>query len=342
MTNTTKFAIAAGSTAAGLVARSLLEKSRERDISGDVALVTGGSRGLGLALARRFAHEGCRVAICARDSRELERAREDLLSRGADVFAVTCDLTKRSEVEQMIDEVIAHFGSVDILVNNAGVIQVGPVEEMVIEDFEDAMNVIFWGTVYTSLTLLPRFLTRGRGQIVNIASIGGKVSVPHLLPYSSAKNAVVGFSEGLRAELSGTGVVVTTICPGLMRTGSFNAALFKGDQEAESEWFSLSSSLPLLSMSAGRAARQIVSTVKRGDSGKVLTAAASILARAYALAPGITQDLLGSVASMFLPQGRNNKHSRPGWSFANRRSLATGALLVLGRIAAHKLNQKTA
>jgi short-subunit dehydrogenase len=242
----------------------------------------------------------------------------------------------------MIEEVIAHFGSIDILVNNAGIIQVGPVGEMVIEDFEDAMNVIFWGTVYTSLTLLPRFLARGRGQIVNIASIGGKVSVPHLLPYSSAKNAVVGFSEGLRAELSGTGVVVSTICPGLMRTGSFNAALFKGDQEAESEWFSLSSSLPLLSMSASRAARQIVSSVKRGDAGKVITAAAAVLARAYALAPGLTQDLMGSVGRLLLPQAPNNKHSKPGWSLGKRRSLATGALLVLGRIAAHRLNQKTA
>jgi short-subunit dehydrogenase len=190
--------------------------------------------------------------------------------------------------------------------------------------------------------LLPRFLARGRGQIVNIASIGGKVSIPHLLPYSSAKNAVVGFSEGLRAELSGTGVVVTTICPGLMRTGSFNAALFKGDQEAESEWFSLSSSLPILSMGANRAARQIVSTLKRGDSGKVLTAAASVLAKVHALAPGLTQDLLGSVANMVLPSNRNNKHSKPGWSVRNRRSLATGALLVLGRMAAHRFNQKTA
>lgn len=342
MKNTTKFAIAAGGAAAGLAVRGFFDKSRERDIRGEVALVTGGSRGLGLALARRFAREGCRVAICARDSQELERAKEDLLKRGADVLAVSCDLTKRSDVEQMIEDVIAHFGSVDILVNNAGVIQVGPVEAMVIEDFEDAMNVIFWGTVYTSLALLPRFLARGRGQIVNIASIGGKVSVPHLLPYSSAKNAVVGFSEGLRSELSGTGVVVTTICPGLMRTGSFNAALFKGDQEAESEWFSLSSSLPLLSMSASRAARQIVSTLKRGDSGKVLTAAASILAKAYALAPGLTQDLLGSAANMILPSGRNNKHSKPGWRLGDRRSIATGALLVLGRIAAHRFNQKTA
>ncbi len=342
MKNTTKFAIAAGGAAAGLAVRGLFDRSRERDIHGDVALVTGGSRGLGLALARRFAREGCRVAICARDSRELDRAKEDLLKRGADVFAVACDLTKKSEVEQMIEDVIAHFGSVDILVNNAGIIQVGPVEAMVVEDFEDAMNTIFWGTVYTSLALLPRFLARGRGQIVNIASIGGIVSVPHLLPYSSAKNAVVGFSEGLRSELSGTGVVVTTICPGLMRTGSFNAALFKGDQEAESEWFSLSSSLPLLSMNANRAARQIVSAMKRGDSGKVLTAAASILAKAHALAPGVTQDLMGSAANLFLPSARKNKHSKPGWSLAKRRSLATSALLVLGRIAAHRFNQKTA
>src|SRR5205807_4694011 len=141
----------------------------------------------------------------------------------------------------------------------AGTISVGPIQTMTVEDFRDAMDVMFWGMVYTTLEALPHFQRNQHGRIVNITSIGGKISVPHLLPYSCAKFAAVAFSEGLRAELHGTGVQAITIAPGLMRTGSFLNAEFKGDDEREAAWFSLSASLPGPSMSATRAARQIIS-----------------------------------------------------------------------------------
>jgi NAD(P)-dependent dehydrogenase (short-subunit alcohol dehydrogenase family) len=342
MNSKTKLAIVATGAAAGVIARNMYQRSRERDLAGEVVLITGGSRGLGLALARRFAHEGCRVAICARDEQELARAREDLFRRGAEVLALTCDITKRSEVDQLIQEVTAHFGRVDILVTNAGQIQVGPLESLVVEDFEDAMNVMFWGTVYPTLSLLPALIARNSGQIVNITSIGGKVSVPHLLPYTSAKYAATGFSEGLRGELASTGIKVTTIAPGLMRTGSYNAAVFKGDQAAESTWFSVGASLPGLSMDANRAARQIVSAVKRGDAEKVLTAPANLLAKAHGLAPGLTEAALGLIGSLVLPKSTENKHARPGWVLPNLQSPRMRALLFLGRMAARRFNQKLA
>ena len=259
-------------------------------MAGEVVLITGGSRGLGLALARRFAARGMPGCdLRARRGGTGARPRRSGSQRGAEVLALTCDVTKRSEVDQLIQEVTAHFGRIDILVTNAGQIQVGPIESLVVEDFEDAMNVMFWGTVYPTLALLPALLERNGGHIVNITSIGGKVSVPHLLPYTSAKYAATGFSEGLRAELASTGIKVTTIAPGLMRTGSYNAAVFKGNQEAESAWFSVGASMPGLSMDADRAARQIVSAVKRGDAEKVLTAPANLLAKAHGLAPGLTE-----------------------------------------------------
>jgi short-subunit dehydrogenase len=204
---------------------------------------------------------------------------------------------------------------------------------------------MFWGTVYPTLTLLPQFLGRNTGHVVNITSIGGKVSVPHLLPYTCAKMAATGFSEGLRTELAGTGVKITTIAPGLMRTGSFNAALFKGDQEAESRWFSASSSLPGLTMSANRAARQIVSAVKRGDAEKVLSTPANLLAKAHGIAPGLTQELVGLAGSLLLPRaaGRHiGGRSRRGWSLPSLKSPQMRALLLLGRIAAKKFNQRVA
>jgi short-subunit dehydrogenase len=244
-------------------------------------------------------------------------------------------------VEQTISDVTAYFGRIDILVNNAGIIKVGPVEAMTIEDFEEAMNVIFWGTVNPTMTLLPIFLERNRGHIVNITSIGAKVSVPHLLPYSAAKHAAEGFSEGLRAELKGTGVKVTTIAPGLMRTGSYTAAVFKGDREAEAAWFSASASMPGMSTSAERAACQIVSAVKRGDAEKILTTHASLLARVKGMASGITQDLLGTAAMYLLPQRSGDKREAPGWGLSNLRSGKMRALLAFGRMAAHRFNQRT-
>jgi short-subunit dehydrogenase len=342
-----KLALVASGAAAGMAARSIYRHTRERDLTGEVVLITGGSRGLGLALARRFAARRCRLAICARDKEELERARTGLAASGAEVMAVSCDITKRSEVDQLIQEVTAHYGRIDILVTNAGQIQVGPIESVVIEDFEDAMNVMFWGTVYPTLALLPSLLERNRGQIVNITSIGGKVCMPHLLPYTSAKHAATGFSEGLRSELNQTGVKVTTIAPGLMRTGSYSAALFKGDQEAEAAWFSIGASVPGLSMDANRAARQIVKAVQRGDSQKVLSVPANLLARVHGLAPSMTAAAIGIAGAWLLPKtaspaSADNKHAKAGWGLPNLQSPKMRAVLFLGRLAARRLNQKYA
>src|SRR3954471_5085592 len=238
--------VAAGVGAA--VAATALLRKEDDSLRGQVVLITGGSRGLGLSLAREFASRGCRIAICARDPEALANARRDLQDRGAEVLTLECDVADRQAVEAMIARVLSHYGGIDVLVNNAGEIQVGPVDAMTIGDFERAMNVMFWGTVYPTMALVPHLKQRRAGRIVNITSIGGKVAVPHLLPYTCAKFAAVGFSEGLRAELTGKGVKVTTIVPGLMRTGSHVNALFKGQHEREFEWFRLGASLPGPSM----------------------------------------------------------------------------------------------
>src|SRR5262249_29078614 len=143
-------------------------------------------------------------------------------------------------------------------VNNAGIIQVGPMETMTLADYQEAMRVHYWGPLYTALAVLPQMKQRRAGRIVNITSIGGKVAVPHLLPYVGSKFALVGLSEGLRAELMKDGILVTTVVPGLMRTGSPRNAFFKGQNEAEYAWFKIGDSIPVLTTSAERAARRIV------------------------------------------------------------------------------------
>lgn len=292
--NALMIAVLAGAGAA-LAARAAVRRLREYDLRGKVVIITGGSRGLGLVMAREFASEGARIAICARSPEELERARIDLCESGANVLAVPCDVRERSQVNEMVNVVRDHYGCVDVLVNNAGVIQVGPIEVMTVEDYEEAMNTHFWGPLYATLAVLPEMRKRREGRIVNITSIGGKISVPHLVPYSASKFALVGLSEGLRAELQKDGISVTTVCPGLMRTGSPRNAYFKGQHRAEYAWFSISDALPLTAMQAERAARDIIAACKRGDAEITLSIQAQLAVRFHGLFPGLTADLLGLV-----------------------------------------------
>ena len=277
--------------AAGYVAQRL----NEYDVKGKTVLITGGSRGLGLVLGRELAREGAKLAICARDTEELDRARDDLVSHGADVLALPCDVTDRAQVEATVKAVLDRYGRIDVLFNNAGVIQVGPMEEMTLHDYEEAMATHFWAPLYMTLAALPDMRRRKEGRIVNISSIGGKIPMPHMLPYTASKFALTGLSEGLRAELAKDGIVVTTICPGLIRTGSDQQGFFKGRNEKEHAWFSLLMGVPLTSISAEHAARQILAAMKRGKAEVVLTFPARAAATFHALFPGATADLMAKV-----------------------------------------------
>jgi NAD(P)-dependent dehydrogenase (short-subunit alcohol dehydrogenase family) len=272
----------------------------QESLHGKSVLVTGGSRGLGLVLARELLKEGARVAICGRDEDEVARAFLDLCPRGGHVLALKCDVTHPDQVETLIRVVEERFGGLDVLINNAGVISVGPVETMNLGDYAEAMRTHFWAPLYTTLAALPGMRRRGGGRIVNIASIGGMVSVPHLLPYDASKFALVGLSEGLRAELKKDNIVVTTVCPGLMRTGSPCNADFKGQHRLEYTWFSLGDSIPLFTISAEGAARQIIRACKRGDAEIVLTFPAKAAVLFHGLFPGLTADILALV-NQFLP-----------------------------------------
>src|SRR5207237_1785219 len=223
-----------------------------------VAVITGGSRGLGLVLARHICAQGGKVAIIARDPEELGRAKVDLGRRSGapNALGVKCDLLDASQIESAVQEIIDRFGKIDILINNAGIIEVGPLENMTREDFERAMRLHFWAAYELISRIIPEMRIWGGGRIVNISSIGGKVAVPHLAPYTASKFALTGLSDALRAELARDGIHVTTVTPGMMRTGSHVNAKFKGDHSAEFTWFSVSAALPFASMNAERAARK--------------------------------------------------------------------------------------
>ncbi len=321
-------------------AREIRRRARPVDLTGHTALVTGGSRGLGLLISRELARAGCNIAICARDADELVRARDDLARFGRETEIIVCDVADQVQVRRMVERVTARFGQIDILVNNAGIIQVGPLENQTIDDFQTAMDVMYWGVVYPTLAVLPQMRARGGGRVVNVTSIGGKLAVPHLLPYSSAKFAAVGFSQGLTAEVAKDGISVTTIIPGLMRTGSHLHALTKGQHEAEYGWFSLGASLPLISMDAERAAEQVVEAIRREESVRCLGITAAVASRFHGLFPGTTVEIL-SLVNRLLPSPEPRSTGRmPGYAARDRLdSRLIEAATTLGRKAAERFNE---
>jgi NAD(P)-dependent dehydrogenase (short-subunit alcohol dehydrogenase family) len=326
-----------------LIGHRLWRTAGSADLQGQVVLVTGGSRGLGLLLAREFALQGCQVIICARVQEELEQAQSQLRQWGAQVFTVACDISDQADVNRMIETIMQRYGRVDILVNNAGIIQVTPIQSASLNDFKQAMDTMFWGSLYPTLMLLPHMQARRQGRIVNITSVGGKVPVPHLLPYVAAKYAITGFSEGLTAELSGSGIQVTTIVPGLMRTGSYLNAFFKGLEQDEFRWFSVGNHLPFFSIDAEVAARTIVEAVKRGETEYILTIPAKVLTRFYGLMPNIAIRLLGFAARLVLPAPAWRPSRWTGKEIQSRlREPLLHWLTGWGRSAARRFNQHSA
>jgi NAD(P)-dependent dehydrogenase (short-subunit alcohol dehydrogenase family) len=333
--------------AAWMAGRALLDRLLQDDLRGHVALVTGGSRGLGLLLARELGRAGCRVAVCARDVEELDVALQTLRTEGIDAIAIPCDVGDRADAERMIREVEAELGPIDILVNNASIIEVGAVATLTPADVEAAMHADFWGTVYPTFAVLPQMRLRGRGRIVNVTSIGGRIPGPHLLPYTAAKFAATGFSEALHAELARDGVTVTTIVPWFMRTGSYLRALFKPPRTGEFSWFALGASLPLVTVDAERAAREIVGAIRRGDAERSVGILAVAAWRFHGLLPGVTARILG-VANRLLPRspvavgpGRPEVAAVSGEVAEAEASPFVEAATVLGREAATRLNERS-
>ena len=304
-----------------------------------VALITGGSRGLGLVLARQICAQDGKVALIARDPDELARAKADLAPRGGVVLTIECDLLDAGQIQSAVRQIIDRFGKIDILINNAGIIEVGPLEHMGRDDFERAMRVHFWAPFELVSQVVPEMRTWGGGRIVNISSIGGKMAVPHLAPYSASKFALTGFSDALRAELARDNIHVTTVAPGMMRTGSHVNAKFKGKHDIEFAWFAASAGAPLISMNADRAARKILAACRRGQPSLTLTFAARGAILGNALFPSLTGYLMKFV-NRFLPgpsHGQGNQ-SRPG---SQLRRLTPKWLTRLGDRATRTNNEET-
>jgi short-subunit dehydrogenase len=327
------FALGAGI----FLARTVARRRRSYDLRNKRVLITGGSRGLGLALAREFALRGSQVTICARDPEELLRATDQLERAGFKVNSVPCDITQESAATALVSELEEGNGPLDVLVNNAGRIEVGPLEAATTQDFEKAMATHVWGPLYLMRAAIPGMRRSGGGRIVNISSIGGKIGMPHLISYDASKFALAGLSEAVTAEIRKDNIFVTTAYPGLMRTGSPRNANFKGQNRKEYTWFTLSDSMPLVTIGAARAARKIVNACCDGRASLTITPAAKLTALAHALAPNALIGMLATINKL-LPRAESTVLS----SHKGRDCqtwLTRSPLTLLDRRAANNLNQ---
>jgi NAD(P)-dependent dehydrogenase (short-subunit alcohol dehydrogenase family) len=303
-----------------------------------VVVITGGSRGLGLVLARYVCARGGNVALIARDPEELARAKTDLAPRGGKVLTVQCDLLDSGQIQSAVRQITDRFGKIDILINNAGIIEVGPLEHMRPEDFDRAMRLHFWAPLELISQIVPEMRIWGGGRIVNISSIGGKIVVPHMASYSASKFALTGLSDAVRAELARDKIHVTTVAPGMMRTGSHVNAEFKGKHDNEFAWFAASAGAPLLSMNANRAARKILAACRRGQPSLILTFAARAAILGNALFPNLTGYAM-KFANRLLPGagGEEGNKSRAG---SQLRRLTPEWLTRLADYATKKNNEQ--
>lgn len=297
----------------GLALGALVRAKHAWSFSDKVVLVTGGSRGLGLVLARELAAQGARLALLARNADDLARAAHELRSRGAEVLELPADVGDEAQVNAAVAATVQHYGRLDVLINNAGIIQVGPAEQMTLDDYDAAMKTHFWGPLYAMRAAWPQFKRQGGGRVVNVASIGGKVALPHLAPYSASKFALVGLSDALRAEGARGGIVITTICPWLVRTGSYRNVEVKGQHERELAWFALADSLPGLSARDVDTARKILDACRRGAPQLILEPYGKAAAVADTLLPGITAAAMAWVDTLLPSPAAGGDVARKGF-----------------------------
>ncbi len=199
------------------------------------AIITGASQGIGKATTLLFASKGYDLVLAARQADRLEALASAVRSLGRDVLAVPTDVKDPAQVNTLVEKALTHFGSIDVLINNAGIYALGSVEQFSLSDWHEIIDINLWGYIHTIYTLLPHFLEQGKGTIVNVSSIGGKVPIPYQVPYSASKYAVTGLTESLHAELSPKGIQVCGIHPNFIKTDLMERAIFRGTDEQDTQ-----------------------------------------------------------------------------------------------------------
>ena len=197
------------------------------DFKNKVVLITGASSGIGKETAKQFAIRGSHVILVARRKHKLEQIAEDLKKFNTSILVCECDISNKVEVEKMSKIVLEKFDSIDILVNNAGFAIYGSISDLTIEEIESQMQTNYFGMIYCIKNFLPSMLKKKSGHIVNVASVAASFGLPKITSYCASKFAMLGFSEGLKHELKGTGIGITVVSPIMVQTDFFDHPSFK-------------------------------------------------------------------------------------------------------------------
>jgi len=197
------------------------------DFKNKVVLITGASSGIGKQTAIEFAKLGSNIILVARRKDKLEQVENELKQFNVTTLICPCDVSKKDQVEIMSKTVLEKFNFVDILVNNAGFAIYGSVLDLSIEEIESQMETNYFGMIYCTKNFLPLMLKKKSGHVVNVASVAASFGLPGIASYCASKFAMLGFSEGLKHELSGTGVGITVVSPIMVKTDFFEHPLLQ-------------------------------------------------------------------------------------------------------------------
>ena len=206
---------------------SFTKKALSVSFKNKTVVVTGASSGIGEASCFEFAKKGANLVLVARRKERLDELKKNLVKFNVDTLVCECDVSDKTQVQKMCSQVIEKFGGIDVLVNNAGFAIYGNVSDLTIEEIESQMKTNYFGMIYCTKSFLPKMLEQKSGHIVNIASVAASFGLPGIASYCASKFAMLGFSEGLKHELRGTGIGITVVSPIMVKTNFFDHKSFK-------------------------------------------------------------------------------------------------------------------
>ena len=251
-------------------------------------LITGASQGIGKATTLLFARNGYDVVLAARQADRLEAVASEVRSLGREALAVSTDVTDPQQVNTLVQKALDRYGCIDVLINNAGIYLLGPVEECSLSDWHNIIDTNLWGYIHAIHALLPHFLERGTGIIVNVGSIGGKVPIPYQVPYTTSKYAITGLTESLQAELKPKGIQVCGVHPNFIKTDLMERAIFRGkdEQDAKERENLVGKALKTPFLEEPEQVAQAIWHAVEHQQSEVMVGAAKVSNTSYKLFPG--------------------------------------------------------
>lgn len=254
-------------------------------------LITGASQGIGKATALLFAQKGYNLVLAARRAEPLAGVEQEAQTFGCTVLSVPTDVSDADQVKTLVDKALDRYGAIDVLINNAGIYISGPAEHFSLADWHQVIDTNLWGYIHMIHALLPHFLERGSGTIVNLSSIGGKVPLPYLVPYSTSKFAVTGLTEALHSELKPKGIHVCGVYPNVIKSSLMERAIFRGkdEQDAQARRDQLDQVLSTPVIEKPEDVANVIWDAVKNQRSEVMVGSANVSKAAYGIFPGVMQ-----------------------------------------------------